>query len=85
MKCVNHLEIDAAALCNHCGKSVCQDCQVHEKGEIYCKECFLVKGGQVKKQEHSPALAAIAIPNFLKARMDADKNEKKFSMSECRK
>ncbi len=59
MKCVNHLEKDAVAICNYCGKSICSECFVEIKGEAYCKDCLPVKIGQVKKEERSPALAAI--------------------------
>jgi len=59
MKCVNHQEKDAQATCNHCGKSICSDCLFELKGESYCKDCIIVKQGGVKKEERSPALAAI--------------------------
>jgi len=59
MKCFNHLENDAVAVCNHCGKSICADCQVVANGENYCKTCVAEKLNKDKKQEHSPALAAI--------------------------
>ena len=59
MKCVNHLDKEAVAVCNHCGKSICSDCQVELKRESYCKDCLEIKLGQEKKEERSPALAAI--------------------------
>jgi len=59
MKCANHLDKDSTSICNHCGKSICLDCQVQVKGEVYCKDCLGVKLGQEKKETHSPALAAI--------------------------
>ena len=59
MKCVNHTDRDAVGVCNFCTKSVCSECVVNLKGEIYCKECVAIKMGTAKKEEHSPALAAI--------------------------
>lgn len=59
MKCVNHLDKEAMGVCNHCGKSICSDCQVEIKGEVYCKECLAIKMSKEKKEERSPALAAI--------------------------
>ncbi len=59
MKCVNHGDRDAVGACNLCAKSICSECVVNLKGEIYCKECVAVKMGAAKKEEHSPALAAI--------------------------
>lgn len=59
MKCVNHIDRDAVGVCNFCTKSVCSECVVNFKGEIYCKECVAMKMGTVKKEEHSPALAVI--------------------------
>lgn len=59
MKCVNHLEKDAVAICNYCGRSICSECFVEIKGEAYCKDCLVAKTGQVKKEERSPALAAV--------------------------
>ncbi|MCX5704180.1 MAG: NINE protein [Candidatus Omnitrophica bacterium] len=61
MKCANHLEKEAVGVCNHCGKSICSDCLVQLKGENYCKECIVAKMGKEKKEERSPALAAILI------------------------
>jgi len=58
MKCINHLERDAQAVCNHCGKSFCADCLVITKGENYCKVCVALKLSQETKQERSPGLAA---------------------------
>ncbi len=59
MKCVNHLEKDAVAICNYCGKSICSECFAEIKGEAYCKDCLPAKTGRVKKEERSPALAAV--------------------------
>ncbi|MFA5008465.1 MAG: hypothetical protein WC546_04525 [Candidatus Omnitrophota bacterium] len=59
MKCVNHLDRDAVGVCNLCAKSICSECVVNLKGETYCKGCVAIKMGAAKKQEHSPALAAI--------------------------
>lgn len=59
MKCVNHIDREAVGVCNFCTKSVCSECVVNLKGEIYCKDCVAVKMGSAKKEEHSPALAAI--------------------------
>lgn len=59
MKCANHMEKDAVAVCNHCGKSICPDCQAQYKGENYCRDCIAIAGTGSKKQEHSPAIAAI--------------------------
>ncbi|MCK9614828.1 MAG: DUF5683 domain-containing protein [Candidatus Omnitrophica bacterium] len=59
MKCVNHTDRDAVGVCNFCTKSICSECVVNLKGEMYCKECVAIKMKTVKKEEHSPALAAI--------------------------
>lgn len=60
MKCENHAEKEAVGICNLCSKNICSDCSVNLKGELYCKSCLAEKtGGGKKKQEHSPALAAI--------------------------
>ncbi len=60
MKCVNHSDKDAIGACNLCAKSICSECAVNLKGELYCKACLMQKSGEIKKkQEHSPALAGI--------------------------
>ena len=60
MKCVQHPERDAVAVCNHCGKSVCSECQVQLKSETYCKDCIRVKLSQeVTREGHSPSLAVL--------------------------
>ncbi|MFA6281041.1 MAG: hypothetical protein WCY05_00885 [Candidatus Omnitrophota bacterium] len=58
MNCANHSEKEAKGKCNFCAKSICPDCVVELKGESYCKDCFSLKMGGTKKQEHSAALAA---------------------------
>jgi TM2 domain-containing membrane protein YozV/Tfp pilus assembly protein PilE len=58
MRCVNHTDRDAIAICNHCAKSICADCSVAIKSENYCKECVSLKVTP-KKEERSPTLAAI--------------------------
>jgi len=57
MKCVNHLEQDAVAVCNSCGKSICSDCSAQENNEYYCKDCIVSKKAFGSKHDHSPGLA----------------------------
>lgn len=59
MKCANHPEKDAVSICNHCGKSICPDCQIMLKNESYCLQCQGSGAELAKKQNRSPALAAI--------------------------
>jgi|GEM_PF-578913 len=59
MKCINHMDKDAAAVCNHCGKSICSDCLFMDKGQAYCRDCGGAKQGGAKKEERSPVLAAV--------------------------
>lgn len=37
MKCFNHRELDAIAVCKHCGKAVCSNCVADVKGVMACK------------------------------------------------
>ena len=39
MKCVNHPEKDAVAMCVSCGVGVCADCRKVVHGATYCQEC----------------------------------------------
>jgi len=59
MKCFFHPDKDAAALCNRCGKSICEECRVQMQGENYCKECISQKAEGKRHPPHSPSLAAI--------------------------
>ncbi len=59
MNCINHPDKEAKGVCNLCAKTICSDCAVLLKGELYCKNCLPAKMGEAKRQEHSPALAAI--------------------------
>lgn len=62
MKCANHFEKEAITKCNLCAKPLCDECVVKLHEESYCRPCSTAKTGAisgVKKQEHSPALAAI--------------------------
>ena len=36
MKCFNHHEIDAVAVCRHCGKALCTECVVETEHGICC-------------------------------------------------
>ncbi|MCD6310271.1 MAG: hypothetical protein J7M18_06115 [Candidatus Eremiobacteraeota bacterium] len=38
MKCSNHPEKDAIAVCSFCGRGLCSDCAEEIQGRIYCKE-----------------------------------------------
>ena len=37
MKCFNHRELDAIAVCKHCGKAVCSQCLADTGGGIACR------------------------------------------------
>jgi hypothetical protein len=40
MKCINHPEKDAVAMCVSCGVGLCADCRKREPGgATYCEEC----------------------------------------------
>jgi hypothetical protein len=39
MKCLNHLEKDAVAVCVSCGVGLCADCRKVVRGANYCDEC----------------------------------------------
>lgn len=45
MKCYYHPKKDAVAVCEVCGRGVCNDCLIAIKGNSYCKEC--VENGRV--------------------------------------
>ncbi|MDD5584266.1 MAG: hypothetical protein PHV55_04335 [Candidatus Omnitrophica bacterium] len=59
MRCANHTDRDAIAICNHCARSICAECHVAIKNENYCKECVNLKMTHQTKEERSPILAAI--------------------------
>ena len=39
MKCINHPERDAVAVCISCHSPLCAECRTHVKGKIYCEKC----------------------------------------------
>ena|GEM_PF-3191869 len=39
MKCVNHMEKDAVAMCVSCGVGLCSDCRHVVHGASYCENC----------------------------------------------
>jgi TM2 domain-containing membrane protein YozV len=55
MKCAIHLEKEASSSCNHCGRSICPECQVLKRNESYCQDC--AAGKTPIKEKRSPALA----------------------------
>ena len=38
MKCANHLEKEAVAICRACGKAICQDCWLESENGIACQQ-----------------------------------------------
>ena len=38
MKCFNHLEREAVAICKACGKAVCQECGLETENGIACQQ-----------------------------------------------
>lgn len=59
MRCANHTDRDAIRVCNHCGRSICEECHIEIESENYCKDCVSSKLHHGKSEERSPALAAI--------------------------
>ena len=49
MKCVNHADRDAVAMCSVCGNGICADCDIKLVGKYYCQKCAddLVKEGAI--------------------------------------
>lgn len=39
MKCLNHPEKDAVAVCVACGSGLCPDCRKVVRGAAYCEDC----------------------------------------------
>lgn len=63
MKCRNHPERDAVAVCISCHTPVCAECRNHIKGKNYCEKCvdklFGSEIGKPKVSEKNPVLAAV--------------------------
>ena len=49
MKCANHKEKDAVAMCSICGTGMCAECDIRLAGRFYCQKCAdeLVKEGAI--------------------------------------
>lgn len=49
MKCVNHADRDAVAMCSVCGKGICAECDIKLVGKYYCQNCAdeLIKEGAI--------------------------------------
>lgn len=63
MKCVNHPEIDAVAVCVRCGKEVCIDCKRELGMNIYCLSCtheILTKEAEPPNAEEKGTKSKIA-------------------------
>jgi len=39
MKCLHHPRKEATGVCIRCGKALCKDCIVFERGKIFCEDC----------------------------------------------
>ena len=62
MKCFNHRELDAIAVCKHCGRAICSGCVVESSGMSACKgRCeAAVEAGHIETQSRRHSLAAQA-------------------------
>ena len=45
MNCANHLNREAVAFCQNCGKPVCSDCVRNVGSSIYCEPCLTARVG----------------------------------------
>jgi len=48
MKCVNHPEAEAEALCTNCNTPICRDCRIMLRDRDYCRSCLEEKVGGIK-------------------------------------
>lgn len=53
MKCENHSEREAIAVCVNCQKGLCEDCKIQVDGKNYCKECVDELGLKSDKEKSS--------------------------------
>jgi hypothetical protein len=40
MNCANHAEVQSAAFCIRCGRTLCTECTRNVRGSIYCETCL---------------------------------------------
>lgn len=52
MKCYNHPEVEAIAICAACGKAICQTCSVDVAGRLTCQHCLA--SGSAARLEAQP-------------------------------
>ena len=48
MKCYNHHDRDAFAICTSCGKGLCLECINEKKGKVVCKDSKKCKPAKCK-------------------------------------
>lgn len=53
MKCENHPEREAIAVCVNCQKGLCEDCKIELDGKNYCRECYnkLINSNETRNQQ----------------------------------
>jgi len=64
MKCYTHSDRDGVAICQHCGKALCQPCTIEVSGKISCRGVcekevellnFIIKKGKPSLQSNEMA------------------------------
>ena len=59
MRCFHHAEVDAVAVCKHCGRALCHDCLVESDAGISCSGRCAKQVQTVQKiiEQSRPSLA----------------------------
>lgn len=73
MKCHNHKDIEATAICSNCGIGICESCTLNIDGKIVCKKC--IESGSLHKAGKSSI-------DFNKVADSAVNSVKEFANSE---
>ena len=67
MKCVNHDQKDAIAMCVACGVGLCPDCRKVVRGATYCEDCAKTHEPMMVHPGEKPGLNAWAVVAWILA------------------
>ena len=73
MKCFNHIELEAVATCQRCGKGLCRECAA-KYSPCYCDECYTAVVAEAEERSRAILIEARCEKRQLQNERNARKN-----------
>ena len=82
MQCYFHPDIEAAVLCSHCGRFICETCKVEWQDTLYCARCADLVVPKAEPEGVPEKIVAVApeTVNLSKVSVEIPKHETKIAI-----